>query len=347
MSFTYDENAPLEHEDAPKSGRPLFHSVGKALSQGIMQGFAGLRRGPSKEKSALAQGTAAGAHAAPGDGAAQESIVAASAASAPEAVVEVARVVEPKASAEVLAEAVRAIPLVPVAADAFVADAAAGARRRAGRRAGAGSNGHSSTVALLDPPPVAVTAPVAMATEEEVPALAAADVDVELASNGALRKVTPGEVEPNIEKLREVARLEQERMRAEAEIARARDAANADIEHDRLAVEEEARTRGRAFTQTWWVRLDPDLDPGDARTRRGLATSLGRSGAPWALKLARIALEQEDDATVRARLLGALVMLGAGDDYAPFRAAEQRGNAVELAALKQLFGESFPWAGNA
>jgi hypothetical protein len=114
-------------------------------------------------------------------------------------------------------------------------------------------------------------------------------------------------------------------------------------ERDMQAAIAEGQARGEAWTQLWWVRLDPDLDADNVRGRRALASSLRRVRGEWALKLARKAIAQEDDATVRARLLGTLHALGETDS-ALYGAAWKRSD-IERDALRELFGDGeTPWA---
>ncbi|MHB8152800.1 MAG: hypothetical protein ACYDG3_07010 [Bacillati bacterium] len=119
-----------------------------------------------------------------------------------------------------------------------------------------------------------------------------------------------------------------------------------ELERQRQATETaiaEATARGRAHTETWWVRLDPDLEPSDLRSRRSMASALASIRAPWTIKLVQLALAQEEEDSVRARLLGTLYRLGITEDLTPFALAAQRSD-IERAAVEELFGSPLPFA---
>jgi hypothetical protein len=189
----------------------------------------------------------------------------------------------------------------------------------------------TSYAAVPEPAQASTAAPLSVRLEPIVVEDTAAG-SIAMGPDGLLRAVE-AEHAPDAQQMRAAAQADTQRLNDERA-----------IENERLAAVAEGEARGRAWTETWWARLDPALDPTDLRARRALATSLGRTKADWARKLARVALEQEPEGAVRARLLGALVALGEQDPY-PFKLAWDRNDEIERAALAELFGDGpFPWA---
>jgi len=122
------------------------------------------------------------------------------------------------------------------------------------------------------------------------------------------------------------------------------DATRHQEELERIAVAEEARVRAEARARRWFVRLDADLDAPTIAQRMTLVGTLGIR-APWVGKLLREALTQEEEARVRARIIGALV---AGDHFdvaEPFERAFSNGGIERGAvweALRPRSGDA-PW----
>ncbi len=122
------------------------------------------------------------------------------------------------------------------------------------------------------------------------------------------------------------------------------DAARHQQELERVAVAEEARVRAEARARRWFVRLDADLDAPTIVQRMTLVGTMGIR-APWAGKLLREALAQEEEARVRARIIGALVAGDHLDVAEPFERAFAEGGIERGAvweALRPRTGDA-PW----
>jgi hypothetical protein len=137
---------------------------------------------------------------------------------------------------------------------------------------------------------------------------------------------------------RDAALAEDQQRQAEADTARHQQ------ELERIAVAEEARVRSEARARRWFVRLDADLDAPTIAQRMTLVGTLGIR-ASWAGKLLREAFAQEEEARVRARIIGALV---AGDHLEvaePFERAFAQGGIERGAVWEALKPRSddAPW----
>ncbi len=128
---------------------------------------------------------------------------------------------------------------------------------------------------------------------------------------------------------RDAAAAEDLQRQAEADSARHQQ------ELERIAVGEEARVRAEARARRWFVRLDADLDAPTIAQRMTLVGTLGIR-APWAGKLLREAFAQEEEARVRARIIGALVAGDHLDVAEPFERAFAAGGLERGAVWEAL-----------
>jgi len=149
------------------------------------------------------------------------------------------------------------------------------------------------------------------------------------------------ERDQELQRTRAVATEEDGRREAElAALARQREIEN-------IAIAEEARVRSEARASKWYARLDLDLEVPTIEERMAMATSLGSVRAPWAGKLLRQAFDQEADARIRARVIGALVSADHLDVVDPFREAVANGGLERVAVLETLMPREHeaPWIG--
>jgi hypothetical protein len=129
---------------------------------------------------------------------------------------------------------------------------------------------------------------------------------------------------------RTLAQRDEEAARAKQREAEAQ-ALAAQHELERIAVAERARVQAQARLRLWFVRLDDQLDMPTTAQRCALIGTLGIRAA-WAGKLLRTAYEQEQEPSVRARIVGALAAGGHFAVSEPFEEAARRGG-VERAAV--------------
>lgn len=144
------------------------------------------------------------------------------------------------------------------------------------------------------------------------------------------REAAISERDAELERSRAAAEEAERRREAEvAALARQREIEN-------IAIAEEARARSEARARKWYARLDLDLDAPTIEERMVLATSLGSVRASWAGKLLRDAFVQEEDARIRARVIGALVSADHLDVVDPFREAVATGGLERAAVFETL-----------
>jgi hypothetical protein len=149
-------------------------------------------------------------------------------------------------------------------------------------------------------------------------------------ANVAQRERLLTEQDDEARRVRDASERDREQRAAEAE-AHARQA-----ELENIALAEEVRVRSEARARKWYARLDLDLEAPTIEDRMAMASSLAPVRAAWAGKLLREAFDQEEEARVRARVIGALV---SGDHLVvtdPFVAAFSRGGIERAATLEML-----------
>lgn len=129
--------------------------------------------------------------------------------------------------------------------------------------------------------------------------------------------------------------------RAKEEEAIAADRAR---ELEEIAARAEGEARAIAYTSQWWVRLSPTLDASDVAARKAMAGSLGRLRDDWAVDVVRLALTQEPEASVRARLIASLAKMEIFDDepyLCMLTSTDEADRKAVLAVLKRL---GTPWS---
>jgi hypothetical protein len=188
---------------------------------------------------------------------------------------------------------------------------------------------------------------------EDTRLLETVQVEQHLDNTGGLTIAPEPETEPNVTQFQLVADIsdlreklatsEAARADAETKLAEGNASQHALAEENARLIAQVAELEAQPKSLLWWQRLDDQLQADDRRGRSALASSLGRVTSSWAIRYIYKALEEEDAPSVRARLLGALYRMKATKDLAPFEAAWRRSD-VERAALKELFGDTPPWA---
>jgi hypothetical protein len=131
-------------------------------------------------------------------------------------------------------------------------------------------------------------------------------------------------------RVRDASERDWEQRAAEAE-AHARQ-----VELENIAQAEEVRVRSEARARKWYARLDVDLEAPTIEDRMAMASSLSSVRAAWAGKLLREAFDQEEEARVRARVIGALVSSDHLDVTDPFVAAFSCGGIERAATFEML-----------
>jgi hypothetical protein len=146
----------------------------------------------------------------------------------------------------------------------------------------------------------------------------------------AAREATLRVVTDEAQRVRDESARDQDRREVEA-AAHARQ-----IELENIAIVEEVRVRSEARARKWFARLDLDQEAPTVEVRMMMASSLAAVRAAWAGKLLREAFGQEDEARVRARIIGALVSGDHLDVTDPFYAAFDNGGIERAATLEML-----------
>jgi len=154
-----------------------------------------------------------------------------------------------------------------------------------------GDDAQSAAAGLA--PAVGGSAQAPSAAADEASGIAAPRIgpDLVVAQDGTFL-VTPASNEPDFSRIAAAAIDRDDRYRQERLMAAQR-------KHTRFVT--------TMHEAPWWMRLDPSCDPGDVAARKALASTLKHVRAPWSLAIIEAGLASEDDAAVRARLLGALV----------------------------------------
>ena len=129
-------------------------------------------------------------------------------------------------------------------------------------------------------------------------------------------------------------REETERDQHRRELEAAAHARQVDLEN--IAIAEEVRVRSEARARKWFARLDLDQEAPTVDVRMMMVSSLGVVRAAWAGKLLREAFAQEDEARVRARIIGALVSGDHLDVADPFHMAFENGGIERAATFEML-----------
>jgi len=153
------------------------------------------------------------------------------------------------------------------------------------------------------------------------------------------REATIFERDDQLQRARRDAEEEERRRLAEVEaVTRQREIEN-------VAIAEEARVRSEARARKWYARIDLDLEAPSVEERMAIASSLGSVRAPWGGKLLRAAFAQEEDARIRARVIGALVSADHLDVIDPFREAFAKGGLERAAVFETLMPRQHdaPW----
>jgi hypothetical protein len=149
-------------------------------------------------------------------------------------------------------------------------------------------------------------------------------------ANVAARERHLSELTANAQRLRDETAADEVRRQREAE------AHDRQIELENIALAEEVRVRSEARARKWYARLDIDLEAPTVEVRMSMASSLAVVRAAWAGKLLREAFGQEDEARVRARLIGALVSGDHLDVTDPFYVAFDNGGIERAATFEML-----------
>jgi hypothetical protein len=149
-------------------------------------------------------------------------------------------------------------------------------------------------------------------------------------ANVAAREQHLSEVTANAQRVRAETAADKARRQREA------DAHDRQIELENIALAEEVRVRSEARARKWYARLDVDLEAPSVEVRMSMASSLAVVRTPWAGKLLREAFSQEDEARVRARLIGALVSGDHLDVTDPFYVAFDNGGIERAATVEML-----------
>jgi hypothetical protein len=149
-------------------------------------------------------------------------------------------------------------------------------------------------------------------------------------ANVAAREATLRAATDQAQRVREELARDQDRREVEA-AAYARQ-----IELENIAIVEEVRVRSEARARKWFARLDLDQEAPTVEVRMMMASSLAAVRAAWAGKLLREAFGQEDEARVRARIIGALVSGDHLDVTDPFYAAFDNGGIERAATFEML-----------
>lgn len=160
--------------------------------------------------------------------------------------------------------------------------------------------------------------------------------------------ITAAEAAPDVPAFGEAASVAVAAHENALDEARAREEAAAADERARELEEITARAEGEvralAHTSQWWVRLAPALDPEDVSTRKAMAGSLGRLRDDWAVDLVRLALTQETEAGVRARLIASFAKMEVEDEEPYLRMLTSDDEADRKAAMTVLARIGTPWS---
>jgi hypothetical protein len=146
----------------------------------------------------------------------------------------------------------------------------------------------------------------------------------------AAREATLRVATDEAQRVRDESARDQDRREVEA-AAHARQ-----VELENIAIVEEVRVRSEARARKWFARLDLDQEAPTVEGRMMMASSLAAVRAAWAGKLLREAFGQEDEARVRARIIGALVSGDHLDVTDPFYAAFDNGGIERAATFEML-----------
>ena len=149
-------------------------------------------------------------------------------------------------------------------------------------------------------------------------------------ANVAQRERLLAEQDDEARRVRDASERDREQRAAEAQ-AHARQA-----ELENIALAEEVRVRSEARARKWYARLNLDLEAPTIEDRMAMASSLATVRAAWAGKLLREAFDQEEEARVRARVIGALVSGDHLDVTDPFVAAFSCGGIERAATFEML-----------
>ncbi len=138
------------------------------------------------------------------------------------------------------------------------------------------------------------------------------------------------------------ADVERERIAHEEEVRianeqSAQEALNRQRELENIAIEQETRSRADARNRRWFMRLDLDLEAPTRNERMALASSLGVVSHGWAEKMLCEVFDTEEDAHVRARVVGALVSAGHLDHQPIFQRAIDNDGIERVATIESLY----------